>query len=126
MINNIKGGFSNTWKLAFALPTLFSAALFVSSTNAIAQSRSVKTEVVDNSEKAKQNTVKKDDANDLIKDLISERILTGKEKNLFVKLNYEELIVNSKTMPENLHKRMREKYMAGNPRKTITYKVSAD
>lgn len=126
MTNNTKGRFSNTWKFAFALPALFSVALVVSSADAIAQSRSVKTEVVDNSEKSKQNTVKKDDANDLIKDLISEKILTGKEKNLFVKLNYEELIVNSKTMPENLHKRMREKYMAGNPRKTITYKVSAD
>jgi len=111
-MNNTNAGSYNTWKCVIGLPALLTAILFISSTDAIAQSKtSTKIEIVNESEKAKQNAVKKgNEADDIIKDLISKKIISGdKNTNLSIKLNYEELIVNSKKMPEDLHRKMRER-----------------
>lgn len=113
-------------KYILVLPVLFSAIVLGSSANAIAQSKTAATEIKAVDKKDQNAVKKKDDGEDLIKDLIKEKVLSGKEKNFDVKLSYEELVVNSKIMPEYLHKKMRAKYLGGNPRKTITYKVSSN
>lgn len=119
---NITKRSDNRWKHALVIPVLFSVLVFVNSTDATAQSKTTTTET----KNAQNSGKKKDDSQELINELIREKILTGKEKNYYVKLSYDELVVNSKTMPAELHKRMREKYLGGNPRKTITYKVSTN
>lgn len=123
MINITKSRTNNSLRYSLVIPVLLSAMLLAGNLNAVAKDKAVETET----QSAVKNAAKKEDeTQSLMKDLIKEKVITGKEKNLFIKLNFDELLVNSKIMPEGLHKRMRAKYLAGNPRKTITYKISSN